>query len=189
MDILSHGLWAVAVGTGATIERNIKFKARWLLFWGMFPDLFAFLPVISYSLVGRLFGIDFPFEPPTPGVLEPWTPGFGTLMDVTQLLYSFSHSLVVFLLVLLLFYAMRRHIPWVLLGWPLHILADVPTHTHLFFATPVFWPVSPFSFDGFTWGHGYFTLYNCTALIFVYLLLLLYTKFVLKKTTSRLFTW
>ena len=112
MDILSHGLWAVAVGTGATLERNTKFKARWLLFWGMFPDLFAFLPVISYSLVGRVFGIDFPFEPPTPGVLEPWTPGFGTLMDITQLLYSISHSLVVFLLVVLLFYAVRRRIPW-----------------------------------------------------------------------------
>lgn len=189
MDTLSHGLWAVAVGKGATLECDTTLKGRWLLFWGMFPDLFAFVPVMIYSFVGLFFGIPFPFRPPTPGVVEPWTPGLDSLLDVTQLLYSMSHSIVIFFCVIGAFYILRRSIPWIALGWPLHILADIPTHSQDFFATPVFWPLSDMTFNGFVWGHSLFTLYNYVALIAVYTILFIYTKYILKRSTRRLFTW
>ena len=189
MDILSHGLWAIAVGKGATLEKQATLKAPLLLVWGMFPDLFAFVPGGIYEATAHLFGKSGSFVRPEEGAFEAWTPGIHSVMDVTQLLYSFSHSIVIFACVLMCIYLYTRRIPWVMLGWPLHILADVPTHTHLFFATPVFFPLFSWTFNGFDWGNSYFTLYNYIALVLVFTGFFLYTKYVLKRSTKHLFSW
>jgi amino acid transporter len=108
--------------------------------------------------------------------LEPWSPGFSSLSNFTELLYQISHSLVIFAFVVLIYYAWKRKLPWIILGWPLHILADIPTHSYSFYPTPFLWPLVNVKFDGFSWGSGHFTLYNYLALALVYLGLYLLLK-------------
>ncbi|HEY4514808.1 MAG TPA: hypothetical protein VJJ22_01465 [Candidatus Paceibacterota bacterium] len=171
MDILSHGLWAVATGKGAQLEKGKeerRWNSWWLLFWGMFPDLFAFAPIFAYSLISLVTG-GGPMIHRPPTELEPWTPGFDNATDITQLLYSLSHSLVILAFVLIVFYIWKRKIPWIIFGWPLHILVDIPTHSYLFYPTPAFWPLWDWKLDGFSWGSGHFTLYNYVTLVLIFL--------------------
>ena len=56
-------------------------------------------------------------------------------------------------------------------GWPLHILADIPSHSYIFYPTPAFWPIASWKLDGFQWGVGHFTQYNYLALALVFLAL------------------
>jgi hypothetical protein len=58
-----------------------------------------------------------------------------------------------------------------MLGWALHILIDIPTHSLRFFATPFLWPLSDYRFNGISWGNRWFMLANYTALAIVYILL------------------
>ena len=179
MDILSHGLWAVEVGKGGHTQSEKKLNGWWLFWWGVFPDLFAFVPAFSLGLVSLLGGGKF-FEQ-RPGMYEPWTPGFDSLSHVTQFLYQLSHSLIIFLALALTVYFLTKRVPWVMLGWPLHILADIPTHSSIFYQTPAFWPLFDWKFDGFQWGVGHFTLYNYFALAVVGLCL----YFIAEKRESK----
>ncbi len=174
----------MAVGKGARLQNEKKLSAKWLFFWGMFPDLFAFTLIFVVSIVQKIFGLSVSLGRPSITTIEPWTPGFDSLSNFTQLLYQLSHSLVVFLLVIATYYIWKKRLPWVLLGWPLHILADVPTHSHAFYATPVFWPLTHWKFDGISWGAGYFTLYNYLAIGAAFLLLYIIKKYLARRTTS-----
>ncbi|HEY4504551.1 MAG TPA: hypothetical protein VJI73_02145 [Candidatus Paceibacterota bacterium] len=169
MDIISHGLWAVAAGKGAQVESMNRLNLRWVFFWGMFPDLFAFLPTFIIRAFSWFMGGRFFNQPPN--MYEPWTPGFETLSNFTQLLYQLSHSLFAFLFVALLILFTYKRVLWIMLGWPLHILADIPTHSSIFYQTPAFWPLFNWKFDGFQWGVGHFTLYNYIALVGTFALL------------------
>jgi len=42
MDILAHALWTAAAGV--TIRRRLhrRLNLGWLIFWGVFPDIFSF---------------------------------------------------------------------------------------------------------------------------------------------------
>lgn len=66
---------------------------------------------------------------------------------------------------------MTRKWPWLMGGWVLHIIIDIPTHTKAFFATPFLWPLSNFKIDGISWGTLWFMLINYSALVLVYLLI------------------
>ncbi|OGO06343.1 MAG: hypothetical protein A2Y73_03930 [Chloroflexi bacterium RBG_13_56_8] len=37
-------------------------------------------------------------------------------------------------------------------AWLLHILLDIPTHSRRRMATPIFWPLSRWAFDGLSWA-------------------------------------
>ena len=88
-------------------------------------------------------------------------------------LYQFSHSLVIFVAVFGIVWLIRHEPSWVMLGWPLHILIDIPTHTTRFFATPFLWPISSYQFDGISWGQRWFLILNYSALASAYLYLLI----------------
>lgn len=174
MDILSHGLWAVAAGKGARVESEKKLNYKWLFVWGIFPDLFAFLPIFAWRTIAWFGGEQF-FNMP-PGHFEPWTPSFDSLSNATQYLYQISHSFFTFIFVALLVCLVTKRMPWIMLGWPLHILSDIPTHSSIFYQTPALWPVLDWKFDGFQWGIGHFTFYNYLALAVVFALLYALSK-------------
>ena len=128
MDILSHGLWAAASAKGVQQKYPTLLRARWAFFWGVFPDLFAFsipFPVHLYLYLFR-------------GVPESGHP----FQALTQLLYSISHSAIIFAVVFIMMTLVRRRVSWVMLAWLLHIAIDIPTHSLDFYPTPVFWPLS-----------------------------------------------
>jgi hypothetical protein len=130
-------------------------------FFGVFPDLFAFTIPVCLLLWARLTGS---LEAMPQGRHLPH-------FELAGQLYRISHSLFIFAAVFGLVWLIARHPVLELLGWLLHILIDIPTHSLRFYATPCLWPVSSYRFDGIPWGNRWFMLANYTALLVVYILL------------------
>ncbi|QCB46027.1 hypothetical protein [Hydrogenophaga sp. PAMC20947] len=56
---------------------------------------------------------------------------------------------------------------WPLLGWRLHIVIDVFTHSAQFLPSPVLYPLTYWGFEGWAWNQPGFLLLNDTALALV----------------------
>ena len=134
----------------------------------MLPDLFAFLPGILLIAVMLAVGVVSPSElsQPRSGAMHD-NPKFSSI----HLLYSFSHSLMVFAVVFLLVRLYLKRPPLELGGWLFHILIDIPTHSFKFYPTPFLWPLSDYRFDGFTWWEPSFMIANYAAIAVAYILL------------------
>lgn len=167
MDILAHTLWTTAVARKANIEGDKKkkfFKLNifWTAFFGIFPDLFAFTFPFVFSFYRVITGQEI----------------FGSFANRHQVadgfnlahtLYQYSHSLVIWLLVFLIVWLIFKRPIWELLGWALHILIDIPSHSVLFFPTPFLFPISSYVFPyGIAWSNMYFMITNYTALLLVW---------------------
>jgi hypothetical protein len=146
----------------------------------MFPDLFAFGIPIIFILTELLSGkISLP-ELPSPEKIEPPQQNFYSIVHIVSMLYSMSHSLVIFFIFAIILTAVSyfRHrttpitsaqiIPWEMGGWMLHILIDIPTHSTQFYSTPFLWPISDIKFNGISWGSLWFLTLNYIAIIVVY---------------------
>lgn len=171
MDVFSHGLWSALAAKG--INQKIKKPLNvWLtLFWGVFPDIFAFaIPFIGLVWNVLFEGVNLA-DMPDPSRTEPPPADTVWIFRLAGFLYPFSHSLVVFLLVIALVWFIKRKFFWEMGGWLTHILIDIPTHSYRFYPTPFLWPVSEFKFDGFPWGTSWFFVLNYSAIFVVYLLL------------------
>jgi membrane-bound metal-dependent hydrolase YbcI (DUF457 family) len=89
------------------------------------------------------------------------------------MLYSISHSLIIFAIVFLLIWLIFRKPIYLLFGWLLHILIDIPTHLIGHFATPMFWPLSNFKINGLIyWREPAFMIADIVLLIIVYAIIL-----------------
>lgn len=172
MDILSHGLWGAVYAKAANRKLPEKLNYGWAFFWGMFPDLFAFTPIFLWSIILRIMGKPGLIHAPR-GDFEPWKPGLGSMNDVTQLLYSISHSIVVFAIVFGLVWVLLRQPPWILVPWVMHILLDIPSHSYKFYPTPLFWPIANWKFlHGVSWAQWWVMAINYGALLIFFLILL-----------------
>ncbi|HEU4686491.1 MAG TPA: hypothetical protein VFS39_18435 [Nitrospira sp.] len=136
MDILSHGLWGAV-----TFGRKSR-SSFWLAFAiGLAPDLFSFGILYVAAMLGLDQKPDFSHGMPPESSIPPYV----------HQLYHVTHSLIVFLLVFLLLWWYLGRPVRELGAWALHVLVDVPTHSHAFFPTPVFWPLLDWTFDGWQW--------------------------------------
>ncbi len=191
MDIFSHGLWAGAAAKGINLKKERKLNVWLTMFWGVFPDLFAFtIPFIwlFFNLVsGNIHFSDI--HPPT-GAEPEQKLLFGNgdvrqtqplIPHLTSVLYSLSHSIVIFILVLCLVILARRllkkgAVPWEMGGWLLHILIDIPTHSYAFYPTPIFWPINGWELNGYSWAHPLFIAVNYSAIAAAYLAIRYFEK-------------
>ncbi len=185
MDIFAHGLWAGAGYKAINNKYGKTLSVKAAVFWGVFPDLFAFSIPLTWMTIQLLLGniniADFSHHP---AAGEPPPSDTLWIFTLANALYSISHSAVVFIAVFLLIWLARsRYIQprangsgtgpvWELGGWLLHILIDVPTHTYQFFPTPVFWPISGATFSGIAWSEPWFMMLNYGSLLVVYLILM-----------------
>jgi len=169
MDPLAHGLFANA--GRKLIDPKGKKKVRPILsiFWGIFPDI-AFTLIAPFYIVSILSGRGY--EIPKEFA--------GSLSYVERTFYLFSHSLVVALSVILLFtlgrYLIKKKwkgtfsvFPIEMLGWVLHIVLDIPTHSREFYATKIFWPFTDWGFDGIGWRKPEALIGTYGILIIIYL--------------------
>jgi len=167
MDILSHGLWgSLLFGRGTR-------KSFWLaFFFGVAPDLFSFGIFMAATFLGLASHPD-------------WSSGQHPAPDQIPLyvnnLYNFTHSLIVFVAVFGLVWLARKKPLYELLAWGLHILADIATHTYIFFPTPFLWPFSDFRVSGIPWSHPIIFIPNVTLLIILYYWFFIRPRFVMKK--------
>ena len=153
MDILSHGLWgAVAFG-----RRNRP--SFWLAFLlGLAPDLLSFGILQLAVWLGMAPRPDFSHGTPPESSIPPYV----------HHLYDVTHSLVIFLALFLLVWALRKRPVWELGAWGLHVLVDVPTHSYAFFPTPIFWPLFSWKFDGWQWMNPVILIPNYLLLALCY---------------------
>ena len=155
MDIISHGLWGgIAFGRGSV-------RSYWTaFFFGVMPDLFSFGLFTIATFLGLSSRVSWgDGEPPPMEAIPQYVHG----------LYNVTHSLIIFVLVFALVWILREKRPyWLMAGWGLHILVDVPTHSYQFFPTPFLWPFSDYRFDGEGWGHPLIFFPNIALLVILY---------------------
>ena len=167
MDILAHTLWANAGARGMNRLREKKGKPKlmhpgWTGFWGVFPDFFAFtIPFIA--MVWRVIV----------GKADPshWHDHHAVLggFDLAAYLYQYSHSLVIWAAVFLIVWAIYKRPRYELLGWALHILIDIPSHSIGFYPTPFLFPISEYRFPyGLPWSNIWYMIINYAALVAVW---------------------
>jgi len=200
MDIFSHGLWVGAAYKAINKKVEKPFNVWLAGFWGVFPDLFAFTIPFIWIFWNIAFG-DLSFtDLPHRGDVEPVPQNTLPIFRLTGILYSISHSVIVFLVVLGAIILVSRFIvssskrtplqsssqnpppistrlgwirwvPWEIGGWFLHILLDIPTHSYQFYPTPFLWPLSDWTLGGFSWGTPWFLIPNYAAIILIFILL------------------
>ncbi len=178
MDTISHALWSSALFRG--INSRIgngkeKFNLWWAAFWGMFPDIFSqIIPGIIFFIIIISQG-EFNIANISNSMQSP------PYSDIIWALYQISHSIVIFTLVFLLIWVIFKKPSWILGGWLLHILIDIPTHVKGHFATPFLWPISNFSINGIIyWREPVFMLVDISLLIIVYSIIY-FRKHIIKK--------
>lgn len=177
MDVFAHTLWTG--GIAKTINNKNEGNGKkplsifWSAFWGVAPDLFAFGPAFFLMFLGIVTGnfhiVDIP-KPDFHGI-EDHPEGNFPYAYLSFGLYNISHSIIIFALVFIFVWIVRRTPSLELSGWLLHILIDIPTHSSLFYPTPFLYPLSSFRVSGVSWGLPWFMALNYGSLLvfFIYL--------------------
>jgi hypothetical protein len=160
MEIVAHGLWTAAAAITASRTAKVRVPVGWAMWWGAFPDVLAFGPPIAVGLWMRLTGP----PPAADGHLLPHL-HFGVP------LYPAAHSVLTFAVAFTLASLLARRPIYSMLGWLLHILIDIPTHSYSYYATRFLWPLSEFRIDGVAWWTRWFWAATYLALAAVYYLL------------------
>lgn len=171
MDIFTHALWTGAIYKGINKKRGKPFNVWLAVFWGVFPDLFAFAPLFLWligNLIFRKIGLS---GLPRPHEIEPPAQDKFFIFHLTKNLYNISHSAVIFTLIFGLTFVLFRRPILEIGGWLLHIFIDILTHNAKFYPTPFLWPLSHFHVSGISWAQPWFMVLNYSAIIIVYILL------------------
>ncbi len=95
--------------------------------------------------------------------------------------YQCTHSLLIAGLVTALVWWKLKPLRLPILAWPLHILCDIPMHSREYFPTPVFYPLSNYTFDGWSFGQYHAIIYSYWIII----LLLFATVLVMRSRRSN----
>jgi hypothetical protein len=147
MDVLSHGLWALAIFWGTSYR-------WWAFLVGMLPDLLSF----GILFVQRIFTGGFTRGPPMD------TPAW---LDIA---YSITHSFITWIVVGVILYFVWRKV-WPIVGAAVaHVALDVPTHCS-YFPTPFLEPLSDYRFCGISWGTPLVLFLNWTSLAIIFILI------------------
>ena len=151
MDTLAHGLW-----TNVIYQRQRAADRWWAIFFGVAPDLFSFGPFFVTRLIDNA-----------------WPAGRPSLASIpvyVSIIYSYTHSIVIWLIVFGLVVLWRRgRVWWPLSAWLVHILVDIGTHTYEFFPTPFLFPLSSWKINAINWADPTFMIVNYSLLLLAYL--------------------
>jgi hypothetical protein len=150
VDLLGHALWAWA---GAEVLRRRGRVTKRGVIAGVAlsvaPDLVQMVPLSLGLLVGDVTLTDWiayaSARPDTEPILTAWV---GTLAHHA---HCFMHSLIVLAVVTLALWQLRPTYLYPLLGWWLHVLIDIPTHSADYYPVPIFYPFTYRGVDGIAW--------------------------------------
>lgn len=165
MDNISHGLWAILLVRGIFNKGQL-----WLAFLiGVLPDIIPLgIPFIQFVFSGA----------------RPSEESLYNLPAYVHFLYAITHSLIIMVMVFLLIYLIKKKIYIWMLGWPLHILIDIPTHSKEFFPTLFLYPISNFTINGINWGNPYIFFPNWILLTILFIIVFWKN---IKRLANRLF--
>ncbi|HUB81892.1 MAG TPA: hypothetical protein VMB03_24000 [Bryobacteraceae bacterium] len=160
MDIVAHALWSVAAGIGIRESLKRPVHLGWIAAWGVAPDLVSFT-VPACIRIGRY----------VTGASKSLLPdGTGPRFDWVWNVYNASHSALIFAICFGAVWLFMRRPVLEMLGWGLHVLIDVFTHSGMF-AIKFLWPLSSVRVDGKRWETPWLLALNYAVLAAVYLLL------------------
>lgn len=128
MDILSHGVYSIALNKTVDKKKKSVREIFVAFFWGIAPDLFAMSP--SFLIALSMGSFDH----------HAYWKGY----DISGFLYPLTHSLIIFGAIFLAVYLLIKRWYLSMLGWGLHILFDIPFHTQDFYPTPFLFPISSY---------------------------------------------
>lgn len=153
-------------------KKTLKLKAA--IFYGVMPDLFAFVPLFFSIVMGLFLGLGQIHLRHLPRLSEFTlsSSNIPSIFKITQKLYDISHSIFVFAIVFLIVWLIFKRPKLAMLGWLFHILIDIPTHSYKFNPTPALWPFWDWKFNGLSWGGSTFLIINYSLialLVIVYL--------------------
>ena len=153
MDFVSHALWG-----GVAVGRKNKRMFLWAAGISVLPDF------LTEGLFGVLLLLNI-------GGMPGWENGHPNITDYpmfAQNLYNITHSLVIFALVFGVVWLVAKRPLWVVAGWGLHVLIDIPTHSLALFPTPFLWPISDLRVDGIGWDNPVILVLDIVLLITAY---------------------
>ena len=135
----------------------------------MLPDLAAIVPALLWSFT-EAAPLQFLYahitavpgtEPPMPALAD----------SLAHHLHCIFHSIIVAGAVTALVWWKRCALTFPLIGWWMHILLDMPTHSGDYYPVPVFYPLTYGGFDGIAWTAPWMLALNYAALAGTYLAL------------------
>lgn len=147
MDAISHGLWG-----GISFGRKSKRFFLLAFLFSILPDVIPFAWLWTMSYIS--------------GIYDPANISLGATGYVVSI-YNVTHSLIIALSVFLLAFLVFKKKAWIMAGWPLHILFDIPTHDLTFFPTPYLWPFSTPFFPGLPWWINSWVFYSDWIILIV----------------------
>ncbi len=141
--------------------RDNKKTTLWGIIFGVLPDFASFTPIFLVYFWNAARSSTWSWGRPEFENLA--------LANLTAELYNYTHSAIIWLVVFFIFWILLKKVPWILLGWGLHIGIDIFTHTKEFYATPFLFPLTDFKISVISWGHPVFMAVNYGLLILLYL--------------------
>jgi hypothetical protein len=168
MDIYSHFLWTNL--TGRATKRTHK-VCLWMAVFGFLPDIVAFGYNFSTQIAGHIN---------LAAIGGSYHLNLASVPPITFTLSNYSHSFIIFAAVFAVVSIVLNKLYIPLLGWGMHILIDIPTHTIGHFAPPYLFPFHTPLINGIGWSNPYFMLFDFTILFYIY------HELHLKKHTTRL---
>jgi hypothetical protein len=160
LDVFAHALWSTAGGIAARRKLHWRIQLGWLAAWSVLPDLVVFTIPAAIRIGRFLTGASKTLLPDGSGPRFDWA--FG--------IYNVTHSLVVWAVCFGALWLVARRPMLELLGWALHIVTDIFTHTGIF-AIKFLWPLSAVHVYGIRWETPWFLALTYAALAAVSLML------------------
>lgn len=148
-------------------------KVGLFVFWGIFPDLLAFgLPFAVFAANYLSGGVENFF--PLSSAIRNLPENFSWVFSWIGSFYPLGHSLLVFAAIFLILKIIFRKFYWGMLGWPLHIVIDIFSHSINLYPTPFLWPISEYRFPyGAQWSGPVFMIANYSLLLIFFSILFL----------------
>jgi hypothetical protein len=162
MEIVAHGLVAAAATVAARRLTRLNPQVLRVVCWSAFPDVLAFGPSFAVSMWLRMTRGD---------LLEAADGRHLPHVHLGLPLYQIGHSLIALALVFGIVALLTRRVVVELLGWLVHVLIDIPTHSLSYYATRFLWPVADFRVDGIAWWTPWFWVCTYAVITVIYLAL------------------
>ena len=155
MDTLSHALW----GKGLFGYRG---HGKIAIFFGSMPDLFSF---------GLLFLIQY-----LQNSFTTFGPNINDIPKWVIFNYDITHSFIPAFFIIYIVNKFNKKIAFAMLAWPFHIILDFPFHTHDYFPTKLFYPLTDYSIDGIHWSNPEVWFPNLAGIIILFIYRLKFSK-------------
>ena len=168
MDVVAHALWAGAAATWVA-RRDARVGRRTIaatVALAVLPDLLPIAPALVVSL-GDTAPLQFLYAhisavPQSEPQMPAWAAG------LAHHLHCVLHSVIVAAVVSAIAWWRIPAARLPLMGWWLHILLDIPTHSGDYYPVPIFYPLTYWGFDGVAWTAPWMLALNYLALLAVY---------------------